>query len=275
VAGEALAAVVTVVTSAAVPHMVKASASHSWSKARRLSVVMGSKPALFNLVTQEATERRARRRRARCDLAEAQRNEILGYGVTKLMGWRRRLVLGASVLFALGPLAVAPTVPTAAVAVPVQVLGPRGVGPVPFGTANAKAVGDLSRLFGRPSSQGANTGCGPRYSEVEWGELVAEFRSGAFSGYRYLKGGWPLTTPGSPRRPPPSQLHGPPLATAKGISLGSTLEQLRSLYGDVHFVGVDKWRAADGVVFVVDAAREPGPPPPRVVEIKFGTCGDF
>ena len=98
---------------------------------------------------------------------------------------------------------------------------------------------------------------------------------GIFSGYRYLKGGWPLTTPGSPRRPSPSALHGPHLATAKGISLGSTLGQLRSAYGDVRFVGVDKWQAANGVVFVVEAAREPEPLSSKVVEIKFGACGDF
>ena len=110
---------------------------------------------------------------------------------------------------------------------------------------------------------------------MEWGELVAEFRLGAFSGYRYLKGGWPLTAPVSPSRPPPSQLHAPPLATAKGIFLGSTLGQLRSVYGDVRFVGVDKWPVTNGVVFVVDAAREPEPPSSRIVEIKFGTCGDF
>jgi hypothetical protein len=50
---------------------------------------------------------------------------------------------------------------------------------------------------------------------------------------------------------------------------------LRSVYGDVRFVGVDKWPVTNGVVFVVDAAREPEPPSSRIVEIKFGTCGDF
>jgi len=184
-------------------------------------------------------------------------------------------IFGASLLLALGPVAAAQTVPTTRVIAPTHVLGPEGVGPVHFGTAKAKAVADLSSLFGRPSSQGGNSGCGARYSEVEWGELVAEFRLGTFSGYRYLKGGWPLTTPGSPRRPPASALHGPHLATAKGISLGSTLGQLRSAYGNARFVGVDKWQAANGVVFVVDAPREPEPPSSKVVEIKFGTCGDF
>lgn len=202
------------------------------------------------------------------------RNEIPGYGVMRLMGWRKRLALWAMVLLTVEPVAMAPTEPVAAVGSPAPVLKPEGIGAVRFGTAKAKAVTGLSSLFGRPSSQGANTGCGPRYSEVEWGELVAEFRSGIFSGYRYLVHGWPLTTPGSPHVPP-SLLHGPRLATAKGISLGNTLGQLRSAYPGVHFVGVDKWQVLSGVVFVVDAAREPESPSSKIIEIKFGTCGDF
>jgi hypothetical protein len=188
------------------------------------------------------------------------------------MSWRWRLVVDASVLLAIG--SVVPTVPTADVVTAAQVLGPQGLGPVPFGVAKPNAVGGLIRVFGKPSSAGSNSGCDGRYSEVEWGELVAEFRLGVFSGYRYLTGGWPLTAPGFPH-PPPSQLRGPHLATAKGISLGSTLGQLRSAYDNVHFVGVDKWKVANGLVFVVDAAREPELPSSKVVEIKFGTCGDF
>jgi hypothetical protein len=46
-------------------------------------------------------------------------------------------------------------------------------------------------------------------------------------------------------------------------------------YGKLHFVGVDKWRAANGIIFVVDASREPEPASSKVVEIKLGTCGDF
>jgi hypothetical protein len=193
----------------------------------------------------------------------------------KLMSWRRQLALGTCLLLPLGPVVMAPTVSTAMVVAPAQVLGPGGVGAVRFGAPKAKAVADLNGVFGKPSSRGANTGCGPRYSEVEWGELVAEFRLGTFSGYRYLEGGWPLTTPGSPPRPIPSQLRGPHLATAREVSLGSTLGQVRSAYGDLRFVGVDKWQAANGLVFVVDASRDPEPPSSQVIEIKFGTCGDF
>jgi hypothetical protein len=110
------------------------------------------------------------------------------------MSWRWRLVVDASVLLAIG--SVVPTVPTADVVTAAQVLGPQGLGPVPFGVAKPNAVGGLIRVFGKPSSAGSNSGCDGRYSEVEWGELVAEFRLGVFSGYRYLTGGWPLTAPG-------------------------------------------------------------------------------
>ena len=118
--------------------------------------------------------------------------------------------------------------------------------------------------------QGVNSGCGPRYTEVEWGQLVAEFRLGTFSGYRYMKGGWPLTTPGSPRRPR-LQSRRTCLGYRQGDLLGNTLGQVRLAYGKLHFVGVDKWRAANGIIFVVDALRDPEPPSSKVVEIKLGT----
>lgn len=188
---------------------------------------------------------------------------------------RRASIAGVSFLLTVGPVAVAEPLAGAGVVASARVLTPDGVGPVHFGTAKAKAVRDLSDVFGRPSAQGTNTGCGPRYNEVEWGELVAEFRSESFSGYRYLKGGWPLTASGSPLRLPPSQLHGPRLATTKGISLESMLGRLRSTYGELRFVGVDKWQAANGIVFVVNAPKEPEPSSSKVVEIKLGTCGDF
>lgn len=150
-------------------------------------------------------------------------------------------------------------------------LGPGGVANVRFGLTKSKAVARLTGLFGTPSARGANTGCGPRYSEVEWGDLAAEFRLGRFSGFRYLKGGWPLTTPGSPRESPPPKRVWPRLTTANGISLGSTLAQLRAAYGAVLTIGTGRWRSANGLVFVVGAKGSPR----RIAGIKIGTCGDF
>ena len=153
-------------------------------------------------------------------------------------------------------------------------LGPDGIGTVRFGLPKRRAVASLRVLFGVPAASGVNTGCGPRFTEIEWGDLVAEFRVNTFSGYRYLEGGYPLTTPGSPRGSRPKAVS-PQLATSKGITLGSTLAQLRQAYKVLHLVGADKWQAGNGLVFVDNAERDPVPPSSRIVEIKVGTCGDF
>ncbi len=156
-----------------------------------------------------------------------------------------------------------------------SILGPRGIGTVRLGLPKLKAVAELSDLFGAPSARGVNTGCGPRYTEVEWGDLVAEFRLSTFSGFRYIKGGYPLTTPGSPREPSPPRTVFPELATSTGISLGSTVAQLRVVYRSLRLVGTDRWRAANGLVFV-DNAKPVSPPRLRhIIEIKIGACGDF
>jgi hypothetical protein len=147
-------------------------------------------------------------------------------------------------------------------------LGPTGIGAVRFGVNEPAAVSALSDRFGPPSARGVNTGCGPRYTEVEWGDLVAEFRLGRFSGFRYLVGGYPLTTPGSPQEPAPPAV-APTLTTSGGITLGSPLARLRASYRPLRVIGVDRWRARGGLVFVARGSAQ------RIVEIKLGTCGDF
>jgi hypothetical protein len=121
-------------------------------------------------------------------------------------------------------------------------LGPRGIGAVQFGLPQLKALAELTDLFGAPSAHGVNTGCGPRYTEVEWGDLVAEFRLSTFSGFRYIKGGYPLTTPGSPREPSPPKTLFPQLVTSTGVSLGSTLAQLQTAYGSLQLAGLSGLR---------------------------------
>jgi hypothetical protein len=157
----------------------------------------------------------------------------------------------------------------------VAVLRPNGIGAVRFGTAKQKAVAELTHLFGTPAARGINTGCRPRYSEVEWGDLVAEFRMDRFSGFRFIKGGYPLTTKGSPRAATPAKTGSPRLATSTGISLGSTLAQLRAAYRSLQRVGADTWRAPNGLLFVDDAKRDPVRPTSHIIELKINTCGDF
>jgi hypothetical protein len=149
-----------------------------------------------------------------------------------------------------------------------------GVGAARFGMRKGETVARLRVLFGAPSARGVNTGCGARYTEVGWGDFVAEFRLGRFSGYRFVKGGYPLTTPGSPSRAFAPVGVSPSLATAAGISLGSTLSQLRAVYR-LRRVAPDAWRSRNGLIFVDDAKRDPVPSTSRIVEIKIGTCGDF
>jgi hypothetical protein len=154
------------------------------------------------------------------------------------------------------------------------VLGADGIGSVRFGISRSRALSELRRRFGTPSAQGVNTGCGPRYREVAWGDLLAEFRLGRFSGYRYVTAGYELPIPAGPRAPGPG---GPTagLITATGITLNSTLAQVRSAYRTLAFVGTDRWKAKNGIVFVDDAKRDPEPPNSRIIEIKTSTCGDY
>ncbi len=107
-----------------------------------------------------------------------------------------------------------------------------------------------------------------------WGDFAAEFRSNRFSGCRYVEGGFPIATPGSPHARPPTATS-PRLSTARGITLGSTLAQVRAAHVRLRRIGADTWRTASGLVFVDNATGDPVPPTARIVEIKIGTCGAF
>lgn len=148
-----------------------------------------------------------------------------------------------------------------------------GIAGVRFGLPRAEAVRELTRILGKPSQAMINGGCGSRYTEVAWGHLFVEFRDRRLSGFRYMQSTW-LPQKRSPR-PVPFSLLRPRVATGKGISLGSTLGRLRSVYGRLDLIGTDRWRTSDGLVFYDDAQRDPPPASSRIVEIKYGTCGDF
>lgn len=153
------------------------------------------------------------------------------------------------------------------------VVSRHGIGAVRFGLPQRQAVAELSRLFGRSSRALANSGCGPRYTEVAWGHLYAEFRLGRFTGFRYMENAW-LPQPAQRKPTPPSRPR-PELKTAKGISLTSTLGELRAAYGRLNLIGTDRWETPDGLVFYDNARHDPPPASSRIIEIKFGTCGDF
>jgi len=144
-----------------------------------------------------------------------------------------------------------------------------GIGNVQFGLARARAVAGLTKLFGRPSHPFLNSGCGPRYTEVAWGHLYAEFRQGRFTGFRYMTTGWMSGRPASSSRPAPR------LIAPHGLTLGDTLGRLRRAGGPLDLVGTDRWQTRDGLVYYDNARRQPPPAASRIIEIKYGTCGDF
>jgi len=153
------------------------------------------------------------------------------------------------------------------------VLSSHAVAGVRFGTPKPQAVKALTRLLGSSSRQFVSSGCGPKYTEVEWGHLYVEFRRGRLSGFRYLRGGWE----GHPVQPP-ARGRGlvPTLVTSGGVSLASTLGEVRDRYGTLAIVGTDRWRSRDGLVFYVSyQVTQPVPPTSRITEIKYGTCGDW
>ena len=157
----------------------------------------------------------------------------------------------------------------ASLAAAAVMLGAHGIAGVHFGETKRASVAGLTALFGAPTARMPNAGCSPRYSEVEWGRLFAEFRDGRFKGFRYRADGWPVDR--LPALLPPF----PRLSAAGGITLGSTLAELRAKDGPLRIVGTDRWETRDGLVFYDNAKHDPVPPSSRIVEIEFGTCGDF
>jgi len=152
------------------------------------------------------------------------------------------------------------------------VVSSHGIGGVRFGTPKSMAVKELTGLLGSPTKRFASNGCGPNYTEVEWSHLYAEFRRDRLTGFRYVRGGWEghVVTPVAERRMLPR------LMTSNGVSLASTLGQVRRRYGTLTVVGTDRWRSRDGLIFYVSyLVTQPAPPNSRIVEIKYGTCGDW
>ncbi len=131
-----------------------------------------------------------------------------------------------------------------------------GLGGVRIGTTERVATRKLSAQLGPPSGHPA-PGCVGGYSDVAWRDLIVQFKHGRFSGYRYWVTG-------------PRQSVTPKLATARGITLGSTFGQLRHLYALTQ-TGTDFWSAA-GMTFGLNSAAYPSPPSAPIYEVKVSAC---
>lgn len=156
------------------------------------------------------------------------------------------------------------------------ILGSHGLGPVEFGTSKQRTTARLTRLLGPPAGYGTNAGCGPTFTEVQWGELAVEFHDNVFSGYRDLNrpsGNLQLApAPAGYRQTYPVR---PAAETATGIHLGDSLGRVRAAYSKLSLAGANRHQAANGISFVDDSSRSPAPPTARIIEIRILTCGSY
>jgi hypothetical protein len=132
-----------------------------------------------------------------------------------------------------------------------------GIGTVRFGTPEAAATRQLARQLGAPSSRPPSGCVGGPFQDVAWHNLIAQFSRGRFSGYRY----W---------APQPHHPVAPRLATAKGITLGSTFGQLEHAYRLAQ-TGTDFW-SAQGMTFGLAGVAYPSPPTAPIYEVKVTVC---
>lgn len=152
------------------------------------------------------------------------------------------------------------------------ILGSHGLGPVRFGGSKSRTTAKLTELLGPPSGSGTNPGCGPAFTEVQWGELAVEFHDDVFSGYRDIN-----RPEGNLKLAPVNDAEPvrPNARSAAGIALGDSLGEVRAAYSTLSLKGANRWQASNGLSFVDNASRSPGPARARIVEIRVGTCGSY
>lgn len=126
-----------------------------------------------------------------------------------------------------------------------------------LGAAQRPATAQLSSLLGRPTAY-PPAGCVGGYRNVEWSDLIVQFKRGRLAGYRF----W-VTRPNEEVKPR--------LSTATGITLGSTFAAVKSAYPHLVQTGTDFW-SAQGLTFGLRSSQYPSPPSAPVYEIKVDAC---
>jgi hypothetical protein len=158
----------------------------------------------------------------------------------------------------------APAVATTAGAAPRSAirLAGNGLGVITFGSSVRAVTKAISSKLGPPTGH-PNAGCVGGYREVEWHDLLVQFKHGRFTGYRYWVG---ASGPS-----PDGMTIEPKLETARGLTLGSTFAQLKRTY-PLTQTGTFFWRAPNDVVFALSSTVYPAPPSSPIYEIKVDAC---
>jgi hypothetical protein len=144
----------------------------------------------------------------------------------------------------------------------------KGLGIVNFGASTSSATKTLSATLGTPTGH-PGAGCTTAYSQTAWHDLIVQFKSGRFSGYRYVAGGWSGISPST------KSLHAvvtPKLATSTGITLGSTTAATKRAYPSVHQTGSDFWSTPTGIVFAFYELKATSSSAEPIYEIKNNVC---
>lgn len=151
--------------------------------------------------------------------------------------------------------------------IPIRLDG-SGLGIVNFGAATSAATKALTARFGTPTGH-PSAGCIAAYSQTAWHDLILQFKSGRFTGYRYIAGGWSGISPST------KSLHAavmPKLATSKGITLASTMAAARRAYPSLRQTGSAFWRTPDGIVFAFYQLKATSASSEPIYEIKNNVC---
>jgi hypothetical protein len=147
------------------------------------------------------------------------------------------------------------------------VLEGNGLHVTSFGATAATATRAISAALGDPTGH-PSAGCSAAYTQTAWHDLIVQFVSGRFRGYRFVvNGNWKA-------KPAPKTLGSatPKLSTAAGIALGDTLAGAKRAYPSLRQTGTDFWRTSSGIVFAIYNPTGHTSPSAKIYEIKHSAC---
>ncbi len=142
-----------------------------------------------------------------------------------------------------------------------------GLGVVNFGATASSATKALTAALGKPTGH-PSAGCSRAYAETAWHDLIVQFVSGRFRGYRYVD------APPYGIAPSPKLLRAvsPKLSTSAGITLGDTFAEAKQAYAALRQTGSEFWRTPAGIVFAFYQLKSPSLSSEPIYEVKNSVC---
>ncbi len=143
-----------------------------------------------------------------------------------------------------------------------------GLGLANFGAPAALTTEAITAVLGAATGH-PSAGCTGKYTQAAWHDLIVQFNDGRFTGYRYVAGGSKGVSPSL------ATLHDPvvpTITTAKRITLGRTMAEVKRAYRSLHRSGTDFWRTPGGIVFAFYSAEANPSSMSPVYEVKDNVC---